>query len=754
MRAAPRGPDRPLHRFASALTLATLLACSPAARAADAPPTECDQFAAHPADSQRVSGGVQYDLMDWRNAIRACTEALKLYPNSPRLNYQLGRALLRGQRREQAMPHLLEAADKGHLAAFGALGNVYTGDLRNPAEGLKWFQRGIERGDDASRLILGEMYVDGNGIERNMAEGLRLLQPLAEKGVSLAVYKLGVIYLFGDNYVGRDYAKALQWYQRAAALGVARAQNDIGYMVENGLGIEKDPRRAAEWYRIAGEQGWGKAQVNLGRLYENGAGVPRDLKEALYWYRLASDSPLEEDRAAARARVETIRKRVDSAQIAEVDARANKWRKLAAEETVARLPAPVDPSYRPPSAVASVDQSYRPPAASSGSSPAAPQVAAVDKAYTPPKEIEIQGMSARMVASANANLRSGPDAQAPLVGRLAAGQDVAVTGRVVGGNWMVIQHEGRSAYVLGTLLKEPPATQIAAAPPAAVIAPPTGTASGKPPVPPQPATAATTTDQAPQALPADVNFGTYHALVVGNSSYRHLQGLKSPRADSEAVAALLERDFGFKVTLLKDATRADIIGALAKMRANLKWNDNLLVYYAGHGIVDDATQRGYWLPVDAEEKVPTNWISTADITDMVRAIEAKHVMVVADACYSGTLMRDTAARMDTARDRTVWLRRILAKRARTVLSSGGNEPVLDSGGGEHSVFAKAFLSALSESPDVIDGVSLFEQVRRPVVLNSDQTPQYADIRNAGHDGGEFVFVRVKKDAIGQPRQAN
>tara|TARA_B100002003_G_C13922731_1_gene448591 strand:+ start:45 stop:290 length:246 start_codon:yes stop_codon:yes gene_type:complete len=77
-----------------------------------------------------------------------------------------------------------------------------------------------------------------------------------------------------------------------------------------------------------------------------------------------------------------------------------------------------------------------------------------------------------------------------------------------------------------------------------------------------------------------------------------------------------------------------------------------------------------------------------------------------------------------------------------VLSSGGLEPVADSGGKEeHSVFASAFIEALRENTGVLDGTELFTKIRRPVMLNSDQTPEYADIRKAGHDGGDFLFVR-------------
>ncbi len=93
--------------------------------------------------------------------------------------------------------------------------------------------------------------------------------------------------------------------------------------------------------------------------------------------------------------------------------------------------------------------------------------------------------------------------------------------------------------------------------------------------------------------------------------------------------------------------------------------------------------------------------------------------------------------------RTAWASRMTRKRARTALVSGRLEPVADAGMGGHSVFARAFLTALTENPDVIDGQGLYDAIKRPVVLNADQTPQYSDIRRAGHDGGDFLFVRKR-----------
>ena len=63
------------------------------------------------------------------------------------------------------------------------------------------------------------------------------------------------------------------------------------------------------------------------------------------------------------------------------------------------------------------------------------------------------------------------------------------------------------------------------------------------------------------------------------------------------------------------------------------------------------------------------------------------------------------------------------------------------GGASHSVFAKAFITALQENTGYMDGTELFVKVRRPVMLNAMKTPEYSDIRLSGHDGGDFIFVR-------------
>jgi len=236
---------------------------------------------------------------------------------------------------------------------------------------------------------------------------------------------------------------------------------------------------------------------------------------------------------------------------------------------------------------------------------------------------------------------------------------------------------------------------------------------------------------------AGVNFGKYHALVIGNNEYKHLPKLKTAVNDAKSMSIILRNSYGFETKLILNGTRRQILRALDYYRNHLAKNDNFLIYYAGHGYYDKGAVRGYWMPVDATKETSADWISNTDITDKLKAIRSKHVIVMADSCYSGTLTRG----LKIKDRRSNYFKRISKKRSRTVLTSGGFEPVLDSGGGDHSVFAKAMLEALQSNNGIMDGTELFLKIRRPVILGAPQTPQYSDIRFAGHEGGDFLFVK-------------
>jgi len=237
-----------------------------------------------------------------------------------------------------------------------------------------------------------------------------------------------------------------------------------------------------------------------------------------------------------------------------------------------------------------------------------------------------------------------------------------------------------------------------------------------------------------------LDFGKFHALVIGNNNYQNINKLKTAVNDAKAVANILKTKYNFRITLLVNATRGDIFTAFARMRRELQGTDNFLIYYAGHGIMDKETQRGYWLPVNAERRNKANWIANEDLTGELKAIKAKHVLVIADSCYSGTLTRGPDIGFSKTGDLEEWVRRMAQRRSRTVLTSGGLEPVQDEGSGGHSVFADAFLLTLKDNNEIIDMDSIYEKIRRRVVLNARQTPIYSDIRFAGHDDGDFILV--------------
>jgi TPR repeat protein len=118
-----------------------------------------------------------------------------------------------------------------------------------------------------------------------------LVASIKEKAVggnAAAQENLGWLYEQGSG-VRQDYVQAAFWYRKAAEQGDADAQNNLANLYANGQGFVQDYVQAAAWYRKAAEQGSVSAQTQLGQLYDYGQGVPQNYAEAAIWYRKAAE---------------------------------------------------------------------------------------------------------------------------------------------------------------------------------------------------------------------------------------------------------------------------------------------------------------------------------------------------------------------------------------------------------------------------------------------------------------------------------
>lgn len=241
-------------------------------------------------------------------------------------------------------------------------------------------------------------------------------------------------------------------------------------------------------------------------------------------------------------------------------------------------------------------------------------------------------------------------------------------------------------------------------------------------------------------------FGNYFALLIGNQTYRNKGNLETPINDVREIGKILKQKYGFIVEILKNASRREILDKLHNFRSRLDEDDNFLLYYAGHGEISGG--KAYWLPVDAGPDNDTDWIISDKITNLIKRFNSKHVLVIADSCYSGamTRMRSFGLNITNKQSRDRFLRKNYERNSRTLMSSGGEHPVTDIGGRGHSIFGRTFLETIKQlDSGAFTAKELFVngKVEEVVAGNSSQTPTYNYIQNSGHDGGDFIFFKNK-----------
>lgn len=233
---------------------------------------------------------------------------------------------------------------------------------------------------------------------------------------------------------------------------------------------------------------------------------------------------------------------------------------------------------------------------------------------------------------------------------------------------------------------------------------------------------------------------TYRALIIAEQDYNDdaIKDLKFPISDATKLKTILSSNYAFEesnIIFLKNPTRNEIFKALHSIYELSSPTDHLLIFYAGHGVYDEGFKRGYWLPSDAELNNKGTWMSNLDIKDYITNIKTKHTLLISDACFSGSIFEYNR---DVNTDQTsLVVKKLLTKNGRNAMTSGLDKPVPD-----ESVFIKYLLKALSENEKgYLKSSDLFNTIQEIVLSNTDNIPQYGVIKNANHEGGEFIFLK-------------
>lgn len=250
---------------------------------------------------------------------------------------------------------------------------------------------------------------------------------------------------------------------------------------------------------------------------------------------------------------------------------------------------------------------------------------------------------------------------------------------------------------------------------------------------------------------AATQYGVYRALIIGNNEYQDKQGkwnkLSTAVTDARSIAKLLEQQYGFTdITLLENATRRDVLYALEDLANKSLKNDNVLIYYAGHGFLDDETSKGFWVPVDASGSDHTTFLRNSTIRDEVSSIASrvKHTLLISDSCFSGSLLRSASRSISDSDYTEKYFKKVSNKKSVQIMAAGGIEFVDDDyRNSGHSPFTYFLLNELNTNNSPMFTVSqLSGNVERAVANNVDQVPESGVLQGAGDELGEFIFIKL------------
>ncbi len=231
----------------------------------------------------------------------------------------------------------------------------------------------------------------------------------------------------------------------------------------------------------------------------------------------------------------------------------------------------------------------------------------------------------------------------------------------------------------------------------------------------------------------------YYAILIAENNYsdRSIPSLQNPVKDARELKRILESQYTFNkedIDTLYNRSREEIMERIVHRCNTLTENDNLVIFYAGHGTAEKdkfGDVDGYWIPISAKRGVTSSYISASDINISLKRSSAKHILIIADACFSGAFTRQLPGDAGKA------IQKQYQVASRKVMASGNLEPVPDNS--KFLFYLKKNLQGNTEK--YMSAKKLFDSFYDAILNNSDNLPQYAAIKNVGDEGGEFVFIK-------------
>jgi hypothetical protein len=224
-----------------------------------------------------------------------------------------------------------------------------------------------------------------------------------------------------------------------------------------------------------------------------------------------------------------------------------------------------------------------------------------------------------------------------------------------------------------------------------------------------------------------------YLFLIGIDKYSTLPLSNSVKDVTDLKAILCEK-FDFNESdsyelLNERATNINIQDALGVYASKLKEDDNLIIYYSGHGGYTKKDGRGFWIPVDATD-LYTTWISNETILESIRKMNCRHLFLISDSCFSNTILIHGQIKSNEDYEE---------RPSRWALTSSFENSYDTGHCDENSLFGETIIKNLKESTSDFRVSLLIEYVKTQYLANIVQTPQGAPLKVEGHKGGEFIF---------------